>query len=65
MSHIRSHQEKIFLGIFLPLIIILYLVYKFPTLFVPLEQVRETFYFLGKNRVLFVNGREVFSNCIF
>ena len=49
MSHIRSHQEKIFLGIFLPLIIILYLVYKFPTLFVPLEQVRETFYFLGKS----------------
>jgi len=45
----RDEAEKIFLWLFFPIIIVLYLVYKFPTLFVPVEQVRDTFYFFGKS----------------
>ncbi len=49
MSQERSSNEKVFLWLFFPTIITLYLVYKFPTLFVPAEQVRNTFYFFGKS----------------
>ncbi|MDM8568005.1 4Fe-4S binding protein [Thiotrichales bacterium HSG1] len=45
----RESTEKIFLWLFFPVIISLYLVYKFPTLFVPIEQVSDTFYFFGKS----------------
>ena len=45
----RSDKEIIFLWLFFPIVIILYLVYKFPTLFVPLEEVKNTFYFFGKS----------------
>jgi len=45
----RTLPEKIFLVLFFPAVIVFYLVYKFPTLFVPEEAIKDTFYLLGKS----------------
>jgi len=49
MSKEFKRGDKIFFWLFFPVIIVLYLVYKLPTLFVPVEQIRDTFYFFGKS----------------
>ncbi|MCT4643002.1 MAG: 4Fe-4S binding protein [Bacteriovoracaceae bacterium] len=45
----RSAGEKVFLLFFFPVVIFMYLIYKYPTWFVPEEKVVETFYFFGKS----------------
>ena len=45
----RSTAEIIFLFLFLPLTIGFYLIYKYPTWFVPQEQVVSSFYWFGKS----------------
>ncbi|MCB1160794.1 MAG: 4Fe-4S binding protein, partial [Leptospiraceae bacterium] len=45
----RSLTEKFLALLFVLIITLFYLVYKYPTLFVREEQIRDTFYFLGKS----------------
>jgi ferredoxin-type protein NapH len=45
----RSISEKVFLVFFLPVVFGFYLIYKYPTWFVPAEQVAQTFYWGGKS----------------
>jgi ferredoxin-type protein NapH len=45
----RSWSERIFLALFFPVVIIFYLIYKYPLWFVPQEQVTATFYWWGKS----------------
>ena len=51
----RSLAEKIFICLFLPAVIAMYLIYKYPTWFVAPEQVAETFYFLGMSTSFWYN----------
>jgi ferredoxin-type protein NapH len=45
----RSSYEKIFLVLYFPIIIGFYLIYKYPTWFVPADKVADTFYWFGKS----------------
>jgi len=45
----RSLSEKVFLVFYFPIIISFYLIYKYPTWFVPEDQVVDTFYWFGKS----------------
>lgn len=45
----RTIGELIFLSLFLPSVILFYLIYKYPTWFVPEDQVASTFYWFGKS----------------
>ena len=45
----RSFSEKLFLILYFPVIIGFYLIYKYPTWFVPEDQVVSTFYWFGKS----------------
>ena len=45
----RSTAEKTFLVSYFPIMIGFYLIYKYPTWFVPEDQVVDTFYWLGKS----------------
>lgn len=45
----RSFTEKIFLLLYFPFILALYLVYKYPAWFVSEDQVASTFYWFGKS----------------
>jgi ferredoxin-type protein NapH len=51
----RSTSEKIFLIFFYPVVIGFYLIYKYPTWFVPEDQVSETFYWFGKSTSFWYN----------
>ncbi|MCB0356123.1 MAG: 4Fe-4S binding protein [Bdellovibrionales bacterium] len=52
----RSSAEKIFLWLYLPLVIIFYLVYKYPTWFVSESEVANTFYWWGKSTSFWYNS---------
>ncbi|MBX7230926.1 MAG: 4Fe-4S binding protein [Bdellovibrionales bacterium] len=51
----RTLSEKVFLIFFFPAIILLYLIYKYPTWFVPSDQVTTTFYWFGKSTSFWYN----------
>lgn len=51
----RSLGEKVFLVFFFPVVIGFYLIYKYPTWFVPADQVKETFYWFGKSTSFWYN----------
>ncbi len=48
-TSLRSNPEKIFIAFFVPAVIIFYCIYKYPTWFVPAEQVADYFYWFGKS----------------
>lgn len=45
----RSKAEIAFLIFYFPVVFVFYMIYKYPTLFVPEDQVVETFYWFGKS----------------
>ena len=45
----RSTSEYVFILLYFPVVIGFYLIYKYPTWFVPVDQVQSTFYWLGKS----------------
>lgn len=51
----RSKGEKIFIWLFLPLVVGFYLIYKYPTWFVEESKVADTFYWLGKSTSFWYN----------
>src|SRR5689334_22045337 len=51
----RTLAEKIFLVFFFPVVIGFYLIYKYPTWFVPEAEVTSTFYWLGKSTSFWYN----------
>ena len=51
----RSTSEIIFLLFFFPVVIGFYLIYKYPTWFVPADQVVDTFYWFGKSTGFWYN----------
>lgn len=54
-SPVRSLNERIFLIFFFPAVIGFYLIYKYPTWFVPESNVAETFYWFGKSTGFWYN----------
>lgn len=51
----RSRGEKLFLLLYLPSVIGFYLIYKYPTWFVPEAEVASTFYWFGKSTSFWYN----------
>jgi ferredoxin-type protein NapH len=45
----RSIAQKIFIWIYLPVLVLFYTIYKYPLWYVPLDQVVDTFYWFGKS----------------
>ena len=54
-SNKRTKAEMAFLVFFFPAVLIMYLVYKYPTWFVPEHLVEQTFYFFGKSLSFWYN----------
>lgn len=59
----RSFGEKVFLVFFFPSVLIMYLVYKYPLLFVDESKVEETFYFFGKSTSFWYSTLYTFIVC--
>lgn len=59
----RTLSEKIFIVLFIPAVIGFYLIYKYPTWFVTAEQVKETFYWLGKSTSFWYSTFYTFIVC--
>jgi ferredoxin-type protein NapH len=59
----RSLAEKIFIVFFIPAIIIFYLIYKYPLLFVSAEEVAATFYWGGKSTSFWYGTAYTFFVC--
>ncbi len=55
MKPTRTKAEIIFICLFLPTVIGFYLIYKYPTWFVPEDKVTETFFWLGKSTSFWYN----------
>jgi ferredoxin-type protein NapH len=51
----RSLGEKLFIVLFLPTVVGFYLIYKYPTWFVPESEVASTFYWFGKSTGFWYN----------
>jgi len=51
----RSTGEKLFLLVYFPVVVTFYLIYKYPTWFVPADQVTATFYWFGKSTSFWYN----------
>ena len=59
----RSTAEMVFLILFFPVVVGFYLIYKYPTWFVPEDQVVSTFYWFGKSTGFWYSTLYTFIVC--